>query len=80
VPDIVYRKFEEIIGQDIPLLEKGGRDVLSIHTYELSPYQKHGEQRDDWPSAGFSFARHEPLQGFGYMVATQSKKTKSQTL
>ena len=45
VPDIVYRKFEEIIGHDIPLLEKGGKDVLTIHTYELSSFKKHGEQR-----------------------------------
>lgn len=45
VPDIVYRKFEEIIGRDIPLLEEGGRDILTVHTYELSPFMGHGEQR-----------------------------------
>jgi hypothetical protein len=45
VPDIVYRKFEEIIGEDIPLLENSGKDILTIHTYELSPVKKHGEQR-----------------------------------
>ncbi len=45
VPEIVYCKFEEIIGRDIPLLDKGGRNVLTIHTYDLSPPVKHGEQR-----------------------------------
>jgi Restriction endonuclease NotI len=45
VPDIVYKKFEEIIGSDIPLVEEGGKDVLTIHTYELSPVVRHGEQR-----------------------------------
>lgn len=45
VPDIVYRKFEEILGADIPLLNSGGKDVLTIHTYELSPFLRHGEQR-----------------------------------
>jgi hypothetical protein len=46
VPDIVYRKFEGIIGSDIPLLAEGGKDVLTIHTYELSPEVKHGNQRN----------------------------------
>lgn len=45
VPDIVYRKFEEIIGAEIPLLKKGGKDIPTIHTYELSPFVRHGEQR-----------------------------------
>jgi hypothetical protein len=45
VPDIVYRKFEGIIGSDIPLLSNAGKDVLTIHTYELSSEVKHGEQR-----------------------------------
>lgn len=45
VPDIVYRKFEEIIGHDIPLIENAGNDILTIHTYELSPFTIHGEQR-----------------------------------
>jgi hypothetical protein len=45
VPDIVYQKFEDIIGRDIPLLDQGGKDVLTIHTYELSPFVQHGEHR-----------------------------------
>ena len=45
VPDIVYRKFEEIIGTDIPLVSKKAKDVLTVHTYELSPPVLHGQQR-----------------------------------
>ena len=45
LPDIVYRKFEEIIGVDIPLQTSKGKDILTIHTYELSPFIKHGQQR-----------------------------------
>jgi hypothetical protein len=45
VPEIVYTKFEEIIGADIPLVKQGGRDVLTIHTYALTPFSKHGVQR-----------------------------------
>lgn len=45
VPDIVYLKFEDIIGKDITHLENAGKDVITIHTYELSPVVKHGEQR-----------------------------------
>lgn len=64
VPDIVYRKFEEIIGQDIPLLEKGGKDVLTIHTYELSPFNKHGEQRTLLMKRNIRFSLDEFSQRF----------------
>lgn len=45
VPEIVYQKFEEIIGADIPLLNKAGSDVVTIHTYDLSDSRGHGLQR-----------------------------------
>ncbi len=45
VPEIVYLKFEDIIGADIPLSKSGGRDIITVHTYELTPFIKHGEQR-----------------------------------
>lgn len=45
LPDIVYRKFEEIIGVDIPLQTNKGKNILTIHTYGLSPFIKHGQQR-----------------------------------
>ncbi|HMU64912.1 MAG TPA: NotI family restriction endonuclease [Nitrosomonas sp.] len=45
LPDIVYRKFEDIIGADIPLVTDKGANVLTIHTYDLSPPTSHGQQR-----------------------------------
>jgi hypothetical protein len=47
VPDIVYRKFEEILGEDIPLLgeDEVTSGVLTIHTYDLSDGVAHGMQR-----------------------------------
>jgi hypothetical protein len=45
LPDIVYRKFEDIIGADIPLLPDNGSHVLTIHTYDLSEPAEHGQQR-----------------------------------
>lgn len=64
VPDIVYRKFEEIIGADIPLVEKGGKDILTIHTYELSPFVKHGEQRTIVMKRNIRFSLDEFSQRF----------------
>lgn len=45
LPDIVYRKFEDIIGADIPLVTTKGANVLTIHTYDLSAPTNHGQQR-----------------------------------
>jgi len=45
VPDVVYRKFEEVIGKDIPIRHHSAKDVLTIHTYGLSPAVTHGHQR-----------------------------------
>lgn len=45
LPEIVYRKFEEIIGADIPLVSAKGTNVLTIHTYDLSAPTEHGKQR-----------------------------------
>lgn len=45
LPDVVYKKFEDIIGADIPLVEKKGANVLTIHTYSLSNPVPHGAQR-----------------------------------
>lgn len=64
VPDIVYRKFEEIIGHDIPLLDIGGKDVLTIHTYELSPFKKHGKQRSLVMKRNIRFSLDEFSQRF----------------
>lgn len=64
VPDIVYRKFEDIIGNDIPLLENGGKDIITIHTYELSPFKKHGEQRSLVLKRNIRFSLDEFSQRF----------------
>lgn len=45
VPDIVYKKFEEVIGKDIPLVKVNSPDVLTVHTYSLSSPVEHGHQR-----------------------------------
>lgn len=35
VPEIVYQKFEEVIGVDIPLVDKKAPNVITVHTYQL---------------------------------------------
>lgn len=35
VPEPVYQRFEEIIGADIPLADKNGKDIITVHTYDL---------------------------------------------
>jgi len=45
VPDIVYRKFEDIIGADIPTVSKAGKHTLTVHTYSLSTQPAKGKQR-----------------------------------
>ncbi len=44
VPDIVYRKFEDIIG-DIPKLNKPKNNTITVFTYQLGKKAKHGQQR-----------------------------------
>jgi len=64
VPDIVYQKFEDIIGKDIPLLESAEKGVLTIHTYDLSPSAKHGEQRKLLIKRNIRFSLDEFSQRF----------------
>lgn len=45
LPDIVYCKLEDIIGADIPLVATKGVNVLTVHTYDLSPPTSHDQQR-----------------------------------
>ncbi|MBB5019227.1 hypothetical protein HNQ59_002525 [Chitinivorax tropicus] len=45
VPEPVYQRFEEIIGNDIPLVQEGGKDVISVHTYDLGPLPVSGTTR-----------------------------------
>lgn len=45
VPDIVYRKFEEIIGSDIPHASCNAPNVITVHTYTLGDPVEAGVQR-----------------------------------
>lgn len=44
VPDIVYQKFEEIIGE-MPLIKYPKNDSITVHTYSLGNTVDHGKQR-----------------------------------
>ena len=59
LPEIVYQKFENIIGADIPLLHRQGSDVITVHTYELSPVVDHGNQRTLKPVRTIRFGLDE---------------------
>lgn len=54
VPDIVYKKFEDIIG-DIPKLKKAKNDTITVFTYELSEKVTHGNRRKILPSRTIRF-------------------------
>ena len=45
LPEIVYRKFEDIVGADVPLVGEQAPDVLTVHTYSLSQPVQHSQQR-----------------------------------
>jgi len=45
VPEPVYQRFEEIIGDDIPLVEEDGKDVITVHTYDLGAASVPGTTR-----------------------------------
>lgn len=46
VPDIVYKKFEDIIGADIPLVTESAPDVITVHTYALGDHVPEAHIRD----------------------------------
>ena len=46
LPEIVYQKFEDIIGKDITRKRRKGSDIITVHTYSLSSEAPVGEQRD----------------------------------
>ena len=45
VPDIVYQKFEDIIGSDIATEIDDSPSTITIHTYQVSESPPHGEMR-----------------------------------
>lgn len=54
VPDDVYVKFEEIIG-DIPYVKTQSNKTLTVHTYQLGPIVSMGQQRELVQVREFSF-------------------------
>lgn len=46
LPDIVYKKFEEVVGDDIPLLDTQSHDTITVYTYELGKPAPYGHQRE----------------------------------
>jgi Restriction endonuclease NotI len=48
----------------VPLVDTRGKDVLTIHTYELSPFVKHGEQRSMVMKRNIRFSLEEFSQRF----------------
>ena len=59
VPDIVYRKFEEIIGYDIPLVVEQGPDIITVHTYALGVSVPEGQIRQLVPIRKIRFSMKE---------------------
>jgi len=45
VPEPVYQRFEEIIGGDIPLVTENGKDIITVHTYDLGTPSPLGNTR-----------------------------------
>lgn len=45
VPEIVYQKFEDVIGNDIPLVNEKSADVITVHTYQLGAPVEEGQVR-----------------------------------
>jgi hypothetical protein len=45
VPEAVYRRFEEIIGADMPCVKAAAKDVITVFTYDLGKSVVHGRMR-----------------------------------
>lgn len=45
LPDIVYKKFEDIVGDDIPISNINSANIVNVHTYSLSDPVEYGHQR-----------------------------------
>ena len=59
VPEIVYNKFEDVIGSDIPLVDHVGPDILTVHTYQLGDTVASGNQRELEPARTIRFTLEE---------------------
>lgn len=59
LPDLVYKRFEDVIGGDIPLVEDKSPDNLTVMTYELGPLVSHGGVRSIVPVRHIRFTLEE---------------------
>ncbi|MBQ9405295.1 MAG: hypothetical protein IJU37_00980 [Desulfovibrio sp.] len=59
VPEIVYRKFEGILGLDMPRVSKKAPDVITVHTYALGEQVSEGCIRDIVPIRKERFKRKD---------------------
>ena len=59
LPEIVYLKFEDIIGSDIPTVAEASCDTLTVMTYELGKTVEHGSQRAILPVRRMRFTLDE---------------------
>lgn len=59
LPEIVYQKFEDIIGKDIQKKRSCASDILTVQTYVLSAEVLPGEQRSLILKRNFKFALSE---------------------
>ena len=59
VPDIVYKKFEDVIGADIPLEKHKGPSIITVHTYALGENVGEGEMRSIVPVRKLRFQMEE---------------------
>lgn len=59
VPDIVYKKFEDIIGSDIPLVDTKAADVITVYTYALGDVVPEGTIRQVVPVRKIRFKMKE---------------------
>lgn len=59
LPEIVYKKFEDVVGSDIPLVDYVSAETLTVHTYELGGKVPHGDQRSLNPVRTIRFTLEE---------------------
>jgi hypothetical protein len=46
VPEIVYNKFEDVIGSDIPIVQNASNETLTVFTYSLGDNVATGQHRE----------------------------------
>ena len=55
----VYKKFENVIGADIPLVDEKGPDIITVHTYKLGEPVPEGQMRTLLPVRKIRFKMDE---------------------